>query len=223
MQLGRGESIAHTAKILSSYVDMIMLRANAHADIVEFAKYSSVPVINGLTDFNHPCQIMADIMTFIEHRGDIKGKKIAWVGDGNNVCHSWIMAASKFAFELNIATPAKYQPDGKLLKWAQQQGAQVNLTDIATAVTEADLITTDTWVSMGDKDKTARLKAFKKFQVNSDLMQKAKNDAIFMHCLPAHIGEEVTEEVIEGPQSVIFTEAENRLHVQKAIMLFLLK
>jgi ornithine carbamoyltransferase len=222
MQLGRGESIEHTAKILSRYVDMIMLRTHDHEDILAFAKNSTVPIINGLTVFNHPCQIMADIMTFMEHRGSIAGKKVAWIGDGNNVCHSWIAAATKLGFSLDIATPKDYTPDADLLKWAQDNKAKITLSHDANIASEgADLVTTDSWASMGDKDIKKRLKAFKNFQVNDEVMSKAKKNALFMHCLPAHIGEEVTQSVIDSKQSVIFDEAENRLHAQKAIMCFL--
>ncbi len=217
-QLGRGEPIADSARVLSSMVDLIMIRTFSHEDVTTFAKYSSVPVINALTDFSHPCQLLADIQTFIEHKGNIKGKTVAWIGDGNNMCHSWMNAAKLLGFKLNAATPKGYEPDDSL----SHDGFK--LYHLAQdAVTNADLVVTDVWASMGqEKESDARLKTFADFQVNSSLMSKAKDDAIFMHCLPAHRGEEVSATVIDGKQSVVWDEAENRLHAQKALMEFLL-
>lgn len=219
MQLGHGETIADTARVLSRYVDIIMLRAGAHADLEELAKFATVPVINGLTDNTHPCQVMADVMTFEEHKGPIAGSKIAWVGDGNNVAASWIHAASLFGFTLHLACPPELSPRDEVLDWAKEQGADVVLNnDPIAAVTGADCVVTDTWVSMGDEDGARRHKLLGPYQVTMDLMATANKDAIFMHCLPAHRGEEVTAEVIDGPTSVVFDEAENRLHIQKAIL-----
>lgn len=223
-QIGRGESTSDTAKVLSRYVDLIMIRCFNHETLLELAKYSSAPVINGLTDYSHPCQVMADIMTFEEHIGTIKGKKIAWIGDGNNMTNSWIHAAARFSFTLHIATPKQYKPEQQLVDWANENGGNVVWSDNpANAAKDADAINTDTWVSMGSKDAAARMKLLQNFQVNINLMSLAKKNAIFMHCLPAHRGEEVTIEVIDGPQSVIFDEAENRLHAQKAIMIWCLQ
>lgn len=221
MQLGRGESIADTAKILSRYVDMIMLRANKHKDVLELAENATIPIINGLTDFNHPCQVLTDIFTYIEHRGNIENKLIAWFGDGNNMCNSWLNAALKFGFKLNLALAKGYYPDANLLAEAKEANLVEIFHHASEAAQNADLITTDTWVSMSDEDELERKQAFSKLQVTKEVMAKAKPNALFMHCLPAHRDEEVTTEVIDGAQSVIFTEAENRLHVQKAIMNFL--
>ena len=222
-QLGRGESIADTARVLSRYVDLIMIRCYKHATLLELAEFSSTPVINGLTDFSHPCQILADIQTFEEHRGMIQGKKVAWIGDGNNMTHSWIHAAVKLGFELRIATPKELAPSLDVLAWAKAQNGRVIFThDPVEATRGADLVTTDTWVSMGDKDAEFRHKKLTPFQVNDALMAHADSQALFMHCLPAHREEEVTASVIDGPQSVIWDEAENRLHIQKAIMLWCL-
>ena len=219
LQLGRGESISDTALVLSRYVDAIMLRTTKHKNVLDLSAHASVPVINGLTDYSHPCQIMADLMTFEEHRGSVAGRHIAWVGDGNNVTLSWIHAATIFGFSLSIATPDGFDPDGETLDWAKAQGADIRLTrDPVQAVTGADCVTTDTWVSMGDEDADRRIAAMTPYQVTKDLMNKASEDALFMHCLPAHRGEEVTDEVIDGPASVVFDEAENRLHAQKAIL-----
>lgn len=222
MQLGRGETIADTAKILSRYVDLIMIRANKHQDVITLAESADIPVINGLTDFNHPCQLLTDIFTYIEHKGSIKDKLVAWLGDGNNMCNSWLNAALIFGFRLNLAIAKGYYPDQNLLARARAANLVNIYEDAKSAAKDADLITTDTWVSMGDQDSAARKEAFSKFQVTEELMSLAKADAIFMHCLPAHRGEEVTAEVIDGRQSVVFTEAENRLHIQKAIISFLL-
>jgi ornithine carbamoyltransferase len=223
MQLGRGETVADTARVLSRYVDAIMIRTLDHAMLMELAGAASVPVINGLTKLSHPCQVMADVMTFEEKRGPIRGKTIAWVGDANNVCASWIHAAARFDFTLKIATPESLAPKPALRKWAESAPAKVAImTDPEEAAKGADCIVTDTWVSMGDKEATRRRNLLKPYQVNRALMAKAAKDAIFMHCLPAHRGEEVTDEVIDGPQSVVFDEAENRLHVQKAILVWCL-
>ncbi|MEM6603578.1 MAG: ornithine carbamoyltransferase [Pseudomonadota bacterium] len=224
MQLGRGETVADTAKVLSRYLDAIMIRTYSHYDIQELAAHADIPVINGLTDLSHPCQIMADIMTFEEHKGSIKGKKIAWVGDGNNVCYSWIEAAVKFEFTLHIACPDELYPKETALNYAKQAGADVHIfSSVRDAVTGADCVTTDTWVSMGDEDVMRRHHMLKPYQVNSAIMSLADKDAIFMHCLPAHRGEEVTADVFDGPQSVVFDEAENRLHAQKGILAWCLQ
>lgn len=223
MQLGRGETVEDTAQVLGRMVDAIMIRANSHEAVLDLAQASPVPVINGLTNKSHPCQIMADILTFEEHRGPIKDRIVAWSGDGNNVAASWIHAAALFDFELRLACPESYAPDADLLRWAQSQNAKVTLTQDPKAAAEgAHALVTDTWVSMGDSDAEARLNALKPYQVNRDLMQIASKDAVFLHCLPAHRGEEVTAEVIDGPQSVVFDEAENRLHVQKEILVWCL-
>lgn len=224
-QLGRGESISDTAKVLSRYVDIIMMRCFEHEMLLELARHATVPIINGLTDYSHPCQVLADIMTFIEHRGSIEGKKIAWLGDGNNVTHSWIHAAVQFNFHLHIATPSSLQPSEALLQWAahQSQGKVTWSEDPKEAATQADLVTTDTWISMGNKNATDRHQLLRPYQVNQSIMHLAKKEALFMHCLPAHRGEEVTDDVIDGPQSVVFDEAENRLHIQKSIMIWCLK
>ena len=223
MQLGRGESIADTARVLSRYVDAIMIRTLGHDTLTELAEYAGVPVINGLTKLSHPCQVMADVMTFEEKKGPIRGRNITWTGDCNNVCASWIHAAARFDFALRVATPDKLGPWPALRKWAENSGARIVFTDNPeTAAAGADCVVTDTWVSMGDKEGTKRHNLLKPYQVNKALMARAKPDAIFMHCLPAHRGEEVTDEVIDGPQSVVFDEAENRLHIQKAILLWCL-
>ena len=219
MQLGRGEPIDDTAKVLSRMVDAVMIRANRHDDVQLFAQNSTVPVINGLTDKSHPCQIMADLLTFEEKLGPVQGKTIAWVGDGNNVCASFIHAASKFGFKLNIACPPQYHPDlHDLARAAEQQGRVEMSDDPVAAVRGAHAVIADTWVSMGDADGEARLDAFEAYQVDEALMDKAHQDAVFMHCLPAHRGEEVTDEVMDGPRSVIWDEAENRIHAQKSIL-----
>jgi ornithine carbamoyltransferase len=223
MQELGGETVADTARVLSRYVDAIMIRTLAHHTLMELAGAASVPVINGLTKLSHPCQVMADIMTFEEKKGPIRGNTVAWVGDANNVCASWVHAASRFDFTLKVATPESLAPRPALRKWAESARAKVIFTsDPEEAVKSADCVVTDTWVSMGDKEATRRRNLLKAFQVNRALMAKAARDAIFMHCLPAHRGEEVTDEVIDGPQSVVFDEAENRLHVQKAILVWCL-
>ena len=226
MQLGRGESPADTARVLSRYVDAIMLRTDNVAKIRELAEHATVPVINGLTDVSHPCQLMADVMTFEEHRGPISGQTIAWTGDGNNVAQSFIQAAARFGFTLRIATPPELAPPAQLIDWARKEGAKIELTsDPRTAVRGARCVVTDTWVSMSDeKDGVAvnRHNLLAPYQLNAALVKHAAADAIVMHCLPAHRGEEITEEVIDGPQSVVFDEAENRLHAQKGVLLWAL-
>ena len=220
MQLGRGETIADTARVLSRYVDAIMIRTLDQSMLHELAANASIPVINGMTKVSHPCQVMADIMTFEEKKGSIAGKTVAWVGDFNNVVMSWIHAAERFGCALRIATPAERPPPNSVMAWVVNVAAKVTFgTDPVAAVTGADCIVTDTWVSMGD-EKSAKRQAelLKPYQVNEALMSKAAPDAIFMHCLPAHRGEEVTDAVIDGPHSVVFDEAENRLHAQKAIL-----
>lgn len=219
MQLGRGETVADTAKVLSRYVDAIMIRTTDHARVLELAQNATVPVINGLTDDTHPCQIMADVLTIEEKLGTCEGKKIAWTGDGNNVLNSLIEASSVFNYELEIAVPKGHEPDSKYLDWAKQKGAKINLGhDAKTAAMNADCIVTDTWHSMGFEDDSSGHNTFMPYQVNDELMLAAKDSAIFMHCLPAHRGEEVTDSVIDSAQSVVFDEAENRLHAQKAIL-----
>jgi ornithine carbamoyltransferase len=219
MQLSREETLEDTAKVMSRYVDAIMIRILSHANLLELAEGSTVPVINGLTRRAHPCQIMADLMTFEEYRGSIKGAKVAWVGDSNNVLHSWVNAAELFDCQLTIATPEEYSPEKDLMDDIRRAGDNVRLIeDPQEAVQGADLVITDTWVSMGDVDAAERRRVLKPYQVNPNLMALANKDALFMHCLPAHRGDEVTDEVIDGPQSVVFDEAENRLHAQKAIL-----
>lgn len=219
MQLGRGESVADTSRVLSRYVDAIMLRTGPHATLAEFADNATIPVINGLTARSHPCQVMADILTFEERKGSIKGRTIAWVGDANNVVASWVHAALRFGFKFRIAAPAEFGPAPELLAWAWTEGADVEVTKNALeAVKGADCVMTDVWVSMGDEDEQERKAALRPFQVDDALMAAAKKGAIFMHCLPAHRDDEVTATVIDGPQSVVWDEAENRLHVQKAIL-----
>jgi ornithine carbamoyltransferase len=220
MQLGRGETLADTARVLSRYVDAIMIRILDPKALEELAEHATVPVINGLTRRSHPCQVMADVLTFEEHRGPIKGCTVAWTGDANNVLTSWVHASRSFDFELKVATPPELKPKKWLIDWIKESGASVSLTkDPEEAVKDADCVVTDTWISMGDRDNAAdRHNLLKPYQVNSRLMSKAKSDALFMHCLPAHRGQEVTDEVIDGPQSVVFDEAENRLHAQKGIL-----
>lgn len=219
MQLGRGETIEDTAKVLSRMVDAVMIRANSHADVERFAQVASVPVINGLTDKSHPCQIMADILTIEEHRGPIAGKTIAWVGDGNNVCSSFIHAAPLLGFELKIACPAVYHADLHDLARAEGLQGKVSMTtDAKAAVAGADVVVADTWVSMGDTDHDERLAALEPYQVDDALMDLAAADGVFLHCLPAHRGEEVTDSVMDGPRSLIWDEAENRIHAQKSVL-----
>lgn len=216
MQLGRGEPVEDTARVLSRMVDAVMIRANDHEDVERFARVATVPVVNGLTDRSHPCQILADLLTIEEHRGPVAGQTIAWIGDGNNVCHSFMHAAAKFGFHLNVACPAEYHPD---LRDLAKGGEAVSLTsDPREAAEGADVVVTDTWVSMGDKDYEARLHAFEAYQVDEALMDLASPDAVFLHCLPAHRGEEVTDAVIDGARSLVWDEAENRIHAQKAVL-----
>ena len=218
-QLDRGETVADTARVLSRYVDAVMYRTDNPAKLHEMAENATIPVINGLTAESHPCQLMADVMTFEEHKGPIAGQVVAWVGDGNNVARSWIESAVRFGFTLRLATPAELSPAAELIAWAKAQGADVQLTtDPEAAVAGAACVVTDTWVSMSDDPASNRHNLLMPYQVTSALMAKAAKDAIFMHCLPAHRGEEMTAEVIDGPQSVVFDEAENRLHAQKAIL-----
>lgn len=221
MQLGRGETVADTARVLSRYVDAIMIRTTDESKLLELAEHADVPVINGLTDRTHPCQLMADVMTFEEHLGPIEGRVIAWSGDGNNMATSWIHAAVRFGFELRLACPEVLAPPKDILDWATREGGTVMVTaDVERAVKDSDCVVTDTWVSMGDgaADSRQRHNLLKPYQVNDRLMRFAKPGAIFMHCLPAHRGDEVTDSVIDGPQSVVWDEAENRLHAQKGIL-----
>lgn len=221
-QLGRGEPLEDTARVLSRMVDIITIRTYEHEKLERFAQYSRVPVINALTDRTHPCQLLADMQTFFEHRGDIKGKTVAWIGDGNNMCHAYIQAAHQFEFSLRIACPKGYAPDEQVL--ADHQDRVVLLHDPYFAAKNADLIVTDVWASMGqEEEQQARTHAFSEFQVTPSIMACAKKDVLFMHCLPAHRGEEVATEVLEGTQSVVWDEAENRLHTQKALLEFLLR
>jgi len=219
MQLGRGETIADTARVLSRYVDAIVIRTLDHDALIELAQHATVPVINGLTRRSHPCQVLADVMTYEEHRGSIRGKTVAWTGDANNVLASWMHAADRFEFCLRVATPPELAPKDWLIDWVRHSGASIHIgSDPERAVEGADCVVTDTWVSMGDRDGERRHNLLKRYQVNSRLMGRAKPDAVFMHCLPAHRGEEVTDDVIDGPQSIVFDEAENRLHAQKGIL-----
>ena len=220
LQIGRGEPISDTAKVLSRYVDAIMVRANKHKTLTELAEHATVPVINGLTDRTHPCQIVADIMTFEERLGPIKGRKVAWSGDGNNVAASWIQAAARLGFKLALACPPQLNPDRSILDWAKRHGGDIELTDDPDeAVSKADCVVTDTWVSMGQQEETRRRKQLlSPYAVDVALMRKAARGAIFMHCLPAYRGNEVAAAVIDGPQSAVWDEAENRLHAQKAIL-----
>ena len=220
-QLGRGETVADTARVLSRMVDGIMLRTDDHAKIEEMASHASVPVINGLTDCSHPCQIVADLLTMIEHGKSLPGLEVAWFGDGNNVLHSILEAAGLFRFNVRVATPAGYEPDREFVEMARAGGATVTLTqDAEVAAKGADVIITDTWISMGQEHVHNNLAAMAPYQVNASLMQHAKPDAIFLHCLPAHVDEEVSADVFEGPQSVVFDEAENRIHAQKSVLLW---
>jgi ornithine carbamoyltransferase len=220
-QMGRGEPIKDSARVMSRYCDGVMIRTFGQEIVEEFARYSTIPVINGLTDLFHPCQIMADLFTVIEHRGSYEGLKIAWVGDGNNMANTWIEAAAIFGFDLTLACPPGYAPDTAVLKWAQERASSsIILTDDPKeAVRDADVINTDVWASMGqEEEQAARVKAFAGFQVNEALLDNARGNCMVLHCLPAHRGEEITDDVMEGPHSAVWDEAENRLHVQKAIM-----
>lgn len=219
MQLGRSETIADTAKVLSRYVDAIMIRTTSHERLIELTENATVPVINGLTDDTHPCQIMADVMTFEEHRGPVAGKTFAWVGDGNNVLHSLLEASARFSFNVNVAVPEGSEPAQKFIDWSGENGGKLRIMRGAEeAVDGADCIVTDCWVSMGQEHRARGHNVFMPYQVNEALMKRARPEALFMHCLPAHRGEEVTDEVIDGPNSVVFDEAENRLHAQKAVL-----
>lgn len=219
MQLGRGETIADTARVLSRYVDAIVMRTEGPERLREMAEHATIPVINGLTATSHPCQLMADVMTFEEHRGPIAGEIVAWCGDGNNVARSWIESAARFGFTLRLATPDELRPPAELVAWARAHGAKLELTgDPEKAVSGARCVVTDTWVSMSDDPNTSRHNLLAPYRVTAALMAKAAPDALFMHCLPAHRGEEVTAEVIDGPQSVVFDEAENRMHAQKGVL-----
>jgi len=219
VQIGRGEPIPDTARVLSRYVDGIMIRTFAHRDVEQLAQYSSVPVINGLTDLLHPCQVLADILTMRQRFGSYEGRKVAWIGDGNNMANSWINAAYRLGFELTLACPEGYDPDQAILERARRDGRVTLLRDPNEAAEGAHVVNTDVWASMGQEEEQAvREQAFAGYQVDTALMKRAARDAIFLHCLPAHRGEEVTAEVIDGPQSCVFEEAENRLHIQKAIM-----
>ena len=219
VQLGRGEPVADTARVLSRYADGIMIRTYAHAEVEELAQHATVPVINGLTDFLHPCQVLADVLTVAQHLGGIDGRRVAWIGDGNNVANSWLNAAYRFGFALALACPEGYEPDGALLERAQSVADVTLVRDPREAVEGADVVTTDVWASMGqEEEQEQRARAFARYQVDEALMARARGDAIFLHCLPAHRGEEVAAAVIDGPQSRVWDEAENRLHVQKALM-----
>jgi len=218
-QLGRGETVADTARVLSRYVDIIMLRTTSETKLRELAEHATVPVINGLTDRTHPCQLLADVMTFEQHLGSIAGRKVTWSGDGNNMATSWIHAAERFGFGLHLACPKELNPPAEVVDWARQRGASIQVTsDVEAAVSNSDCVVTDTWISMGDKDTSDRHNLLRGYQVDERLMKLANPGAIFMHCLPAHRGEEVTAGVIDGPQSVVWDEAENRLHAQKGIL-----
>lgn len=220
-QLGRGESIADTARVLSRMVDAIMIRTDDHAKVEEMARHASVPVINGLTDLSHPCQVVADLLTVIEQGKSLPGLQVAWLGDGNNVLHSILEAAGLMKFNVRVGTPQGYEPADEIVAWACANGAGVTLTNSAAeAVAGSDIVVTDTWVSMGQDHTHNKLAAMAPFQVNEALMSGAKGDAKFLHCLPAHVGEEVSEGVFEGPQSVVFEEAENRIHAQKSVLLW---
>ncbi len=224
-QIGRGETVADTARVLSRYVDAIMIRTTREEKLLELADYATVPVINGLTDRTHPCQLMADVMTFEEHRGHTGGRPVAWDGDGNNMAASWIHAATRFGFQLKLACPESLTPSGQVLGWAKAEGGQVLVThEVSEAVAGADCVVTDTWVSMGDDvgDSERRAKELAPYQVNAEVMRQAAPGAVFMHCLPAYRGKEVSAEVMDGPQSVVWDEAENRLHAQKGILVWCL-
>jgi ornithine carbamoyltransferase len=224
MQLGRGETIADTARVLSRYVDAIMIRSTSHASLLELAEHATVPVINGLTDQSHPCQIMADLLTLQEKKKRLQGLIVAWCGDSCNVTNSWIHAAGKFGLSLRIASPEPLQPQASVREWASRNKVDLLITsDPVVAVEDADCVVTDTWISMNVSEAANRHNLLKPYQVTTALMQLAKKDALFMHCLPAHRGEEVTAEVIDGPQSIVFDEAENRLHAQKSILAFCLE
>lgn len=225
MQLGRGEEIRDTARVLSRYLDAVMIRAYSHATIEEFARYSTIPVINGLSDRLHPCQVLADIMTLRERFGDLRGLKLAWVGDGNNVCNTWILSTPLTGMEVVVACPPRYRPEDGVVERARAAGGRVTiLTDPEEAVRDADVLYTDIWVSMGDEhESTERLQAFQGYTIDSRLLELAVPGAPVMHCLPAHRGEEITDDVLEGPQSIVWDQAENRLHAQKALLVWLIR
>lgn len=228
LQIGRGEPVKDTARVLSRYLDGIMIRTYEHEEVEELAAYAEIPVINGLTDLLHPCQAMADLLTVLEHKGKLEGLKLAYVGDGNNMAHSLLLACSKMGMHVAVASPRNYQPQAEIVTQALENAKVHGSTVLVTtnpkaAVEDADIIYTDVWVSMGqEEEREKRLEIFKPYQVNADLVAEAAKDAVIMHCLPAHRGEEVTEDVLEGPQSVVFAQAENRLHMQKAILAKLL-
>ena len=223
LQLGRGESIGDTARVLSRYVDAVLLRTTSHDSLLQLVQHAGVPIINGLTDRTHPCQLMADVLTFEEHRGAIAGRRVAWLGDGNNMAATWIQAAAQFDFSLRLACPNAYAPDGEFLDWARARGADVEVTEnVRDAVSGADCVVTDTWISMSDDAGKQKIEALRPYQVNEEVMADAAADAVFLHCLPAKHGLEVTEAVIEGAHSLVFDEAENRLHAQEAILLWCL-
>jgi ornithine carbamoyltransferase len=221
-QIGRGEPIEDTARVLSRMVDIVAIRTGAHENIIRFAEHSSVPVINALTDFNHPCQLLADVMTVREHFGDITGRRVAYIGDGNNMCHSWMIASRQFGFDIRIATPDGYQPEADLLDACHDCVTMCETPE--EAVNGVDVVVTDTWISMGqEEEKQLRMKDFSGYTVDAAMMKRAAKNAVFLHCLPAYRGYEVSEDVIEGPQSLVWDEAENRLHAQKALIEFLLE
>jgi len=224
LQIGRGEEIRDTARVMSRYVDGVMIRAYRHENIEEFARHSDIPVINGLSDQEHPCQIIADILTIKEHFGSLNGLKVAWIGDGNNVCNSFVLASALTGLEITVASPVRFQPSSEIVQRALSRGGKVTVVrEPDEAAQDADVVVTDTWVSMGEEsEKTARLKEFQGYTITAALMRKASPDAVFMHCLPAHRGQEVADEVIEGPWSLVFNEAENRLHAQKSLLVNLL-
>ena len=224
LQIGRGEEIRDTARVMSRYVAGVMIRAYRHENIEEFARHSDVPVINGLSDQEHPCQIIADILTIKEHFGSLNGLKVAWIGDGNNVCNSFVLASALTGLEITVASPVRFQPSSEIVQRALSRGGKVTVVrEPDEAAQDADVVVTDTWVSMGEEsEKTARLKEFQGYTITAALMRKASPDAVFMHCLPAHRGQEVADEVIEGPWSLVFNEAENRLHAQKSLLVNLL-
>ncbi|MFQ5329324.1 MAG: ornithine carbamoyltransferase [Thermodesulfobacteriota bacterium] len=219
-QVGRGEPIKDTARVMSRYVDGVVIRTFGHEIVEEFSTYATIPVINGLTDLHHPCQVLADMMTIVEAKGGYDGLRVAWIGDGNNMANSWIEAAARLGFDLLLACPEGYRPDDGLLEKARSEGGRIEVVeDPYEAVRDANVVNTDVWASMGQEDEqSGRAEVFKGYQINGALMEGAKGDAIVMHCLPAHRGEEITEEVLEGPQSVVWEQAENRLHMQKAIL-----
>ncbi|MEE8172078.1 MAG: ornithine carbamoyltransferase [Alphaproteobacteria bacterium] len=223
LQLGRGETIGDTARVLSRYVDAVLLRTTRHESLLQLVENADVPIINGLTDRTHPCQLMADVLTFEEHLGPIAGRRVAWLGDGNNMAATWIQAAAQFQFSLRLACPGDYAPDAEILDWALKRGADVQVTeDVHPAVAGADCVVTDTWISMGDDAGKQKIDVLRPYQVNETVMAEAAKDAIFLHCLPAKRGLEVSKAVIDGAHSLVFDEAENRLHAQQAILLWCL-